>query len=313
MHYVISPLGCNNNITIVPGSESNIVNSYFVDLNDRAIYYSGTNPYTSVNVKRSYFDSISSDNIGGAVLFNTNGKLIFKQVFARNCKTAPLKYGQFCYSVVNDDAYSNNDVIESSLTYTGSSTYGWAPLYYKSGITTFDSLNITSYKVHQRIYSVTLCYKDVSIKCCNIVNNNSSEKFGIVNDPLQPRFSIIISNMNLLNNTVSLQGVVFCHSTLIIKDSNIVDNTEGQGNLFYLYPDTKNPSTVSASNCFISNPHATSSYGSVNFVDSIQDSVQIECILAEKCSFMYVNTQFERCDLLIFRLSFSYLFVMIVM
>lgn len=282
MKFKRHPFGCSSPINITDGLVSSVQDSYFFDLNERAIYLKQNNPNVFLTIERVLFENVtSSSGYGTVVYFERRGQIDQKQIISRNCNLiGDQNIGHYCSTRVDDASDAKNNLIDASISHDFIEIDSIACFYLQYGNIAIKGPNISNYNVYGHIYTIANSNSNVSIKCMNIVNNTVREIYGATHNPIKDDFCYNIYNSNFMNNNITKGGVIFSNSKVFIYESNMIDNIEMQNRMFVLY---NSRASISVVGCLLKNEFA-SNYENITIENSVDFMNEFQCeYLNQKC------------------------------
>jgi hypothetical protein len=231
--------------------------------------FSGSSVYKLLIEQSSFISCKTSSYGGGGIYFDYTGnyECVLSRICVFGCSCA--SYGTFAFIRLYNSANYKNHVNDSTITH--SLKDGKSPsdsIYLRADTILVPSNNFTKNECHNN--PAFCCHSMRSTKSetcwityCSIVNNTANGGNSCIR--LYSSSSAHLDACNIINNkqTSSSYGTIEANTNILIKDSCILGNNEGN-TVFYA------PSyIITISNCTVDNNRY---YGSVIFTKSIERS-----------------------------------------
>jgi hypothetical protein len=236
--------------------------------------YCGSSVYKLLIEQSSFISCVTSGGSGGGVCFSNSGnyECVFSKICAYSCSCSG--HGTFANVNLGKNVNYKNHVNDSTITKSlknGKSP--WDSIYYYTDTIFCPSDNFTNNECHcnpafcchtSRSSASELCL----ISYCSIVNNTANGGYSCI------RFyssgsTHRVDTCNIINNkqTATTHGTIKAFSSILIKDSCILGNNEGNS-VFFI---SSSSYIVTVSNCTIDNKRCTGS-GSAVFTKTAERS-----------------------------------------
>jgi hypothetical protein len=234
----------------------------------------GSSVYKLLIEQSSFFFCKTSGSYGGGVYFEYSGnyECVMSKICGFGCSCG--SYGTCAFIRLYNSANYKNHFNDSTITHSlkdGKSQ--WDSIFLSSDTILFPSNNFTNNEcnrnpafccVSQRSSTLELCI----VSYCSIVNNTANGGYSCIR-LYSSGSTHRIDTCNIINNkqTSSYEGTISAFSNVLIKDSCILGNNEGNS-VFYT---SSSSYTITVSNCTVDNNRYSGS-GSVIFTKTAESS-----------------------------------------
>jgi len=221
-----------------------------------AIYYSSSD--IKMVVEQCLFKNCDAGSRGGCIHFSSSGKsgIVLSKCYASKCKSSQStsqQSGSFAYISVNEK--SRNELLWVSYSQCASSTYNnpEQTLSVSDGLVLYANDNISNNLAYQ-VSGMKLDGLDEGsiIKFSNIAHNNATNYYCLT----FYSSSIVFKNINFINNTEgqptsSYYGIIFCQSSSIIRfEDSVFIHNDYRENAF-LFRRTTGYAGLAVINCWL--------------------------------------------------------------